>query len=78
MPRYILDLDISSDTMKRYYQGRSSAVLATDRSGRRVRFPAMALRPHVTHEGVRGTFCLETDDEHRLLGLYRLGGSAPG
>ena len=73
MPRYILDLDICAETYLSYYQGRAATVFAVDRQGRRLRFPATALRNHITHTGIRGTFCLETDDNHRLVGLYRLG-----
>jgi hypothetical protein len=75
LPRYILDLDISAETCLLYYQGQASTVFAVDRQGRRVRFPAMALRKHVTRDGVRGTFCLETDTSHRLLDLYRVDSS---
>ena len=64
MPRYILDLSIGAETMLRYYRGQAVSVTATDRRGKRVRFPAAALRPHMTDAGVHGTFCLETDDEH--------------
>lgn len=78
MPRFILDLDISADACLRYYRGDAHSVTATDRAGRRVRFPATALRPHVTRGGVRGTFCLETDEQHRLVGLYRLDRSPGG
>jgi len=72
MPRYYLDLDISRDAYLRYYQGGAAAVRALDRQGRSLRFPASALRSHVSHEGVRGSFCLVTDEHHRLLRLERL------
>jgi hypothetical protein len=72
MPRYYLDLDISREAYLRYYRGVAAAVRATDREGRAVRFPASALRGHVTHAGIRGSFCLVTDDDHRLLRLERL------
>ena len=72
MPRYYLDLDISREDYLRYYRGDAASVRAVDRQGRTVRFPASALRAHVTHSGVRGSFCLVTDNAHRLLEFARI------
>ena len=72
MTRYVIDLHIPTDELLRYYRGSTRGVLATARSGLRVRFPAEVLRPFVTRDGVRGTFSLEVDSAHRLTGIARL------
>lgn len=65
-------LNLSAERYLRYYQGhaRSVSVLADD--GRRVEFPANALRPFVTRQGIHGHFELLIDEHHRLQGLKRL------
>jgi hypothetical protein len=72
MPRYYLDLDISREDCLQYYGGAAASVRAVDRQGRTVRFPASALRGHMTPSGVRGSFCLVTDERHRLLSFERV------
>lgn len=71
MRRYLVDLDIPSEELLRYYRGAASAVVARDQYGRRVQFPAAALRPFVTTAGVRGRFVLEVGDDHRLRDIRR-------
>lgn len=72
MRRYVVDLAISADELLRYYRGAASSVVASDRGGRRVQFPAAALRPFVSASGVRGTFVLTVTAENRLQSLERL------
>lgn len=71
MPAYRFSLNIPRETYMRYYQGAVSAVIAHDDQGRRVQFPASALRAHVTADGVQGRFVMTTDEAHKLLSLER-------
>ena len=73
MNEYLISLDISADEYLRYYKGQAVSVIARDQAGRRIRFPATALRPYVTQSGVHGRFRLVTDDKHRLERLEKLG-----
>lgn len=66
MRRYVVDLKIPASELLRYYQGAASAVAAHDQYGRRVQFPAAALRPFVSGAGVYGRFVLEVNDDNRL------------
>ncbi|MAR92244.1 MAG: DUF2835 domain-containing protein [Pseudomonadota bacterium] len=68
----LVDLVISREEYLRWYQGAASAVVATARDGRKVRFPAASLRPYVTHQGIRGTFAIYFDDNHKLLAVKKL------
>ncbi len=69
---YYFSLSISRDDYLRYYQGQAVAVAVTDSQGRSIRFPANALRPHVEHTGIHGSFRLTTDEENRLRTLERI------
>ena len=76
MPEYRFRLDITREQYLLHYQGRVRQVQVEDDHGRRIRFPASALRAHVAQDGVRGEFLLVTDETHRLVALRRL--DAPG
>lgn len=73
MKEYVFSLHISADEYLRYYQGQASAVFVVDQHGQRLRFPASALRRHVGHNGVHGTYRLTTDKDHKLVALDRIG-----
>lgn len=71
MRRYVVDLNIPVSELLRYYRGSAGSVIAHDRYGRRLRFPAVALRPFVTSAGVYGRFELQVDDTNRLERVVR-------
>ncbi|TCK18407.1 uncharacterized protein DUF2835 [Thiogranum longum] len=68
---YTVMLDISPEAYQRMYQGVAQNVVAVDAQGRRVQFPALSLRKFVTSEGVRGTFLIRVDANHRLVDIQR-------
>ena len=68
---YVVVLDISAAAYQRMYRGTAQHVLAEDLQGRRIRFPASALRPFVTHNGVNGLFVLRVDARNRLIDIRR-------
>lgn len=72
MRQYILDLNIPSSELLRYYRGSASSVTALDRNGRRVQFPAHVLRPFVGRSGVQGTFTLWVGAGNRLQNIQRV------
>ncbi len=65
-------LYLPADRYLRYYRGMASNVSVVADDGRRIAFPAAALRPFVTRDGVQGRFELVTDTDHRLLRLKRI------
>ena len=69
--RYLIDLWIPRERMLEYYNGAAEHVIAVAQSGERVRFPAAALRPFVTNEGVRGRFSFWVDERRRLERVTR-------
>lgn len=72
MSHIVVNLNISADEYKKMYAGVASSVHARAVDGRRIRFPASALRPFVTQRGVQGVFAIEFDRDCKLLGLRQL------
>lgn len=68
-----LRLDLSSQQYMAYYQGRAQSIQTLSLDGRRVRFPASILRPHLAHDGIRGLFVLRVDADNRVVDLRRIG-----
>ncbi len=65
-------MNLSADRYLSHYQGRARSVSVVADDGRRIEFPANALRSFVTKHGVQGHFQLLIDDDNRLLRLERL------
>lgn len=74
MPNTLLRfrLALSADAYLAYYQGAARQVVTLAETGQRIRFPAEALRPYVTHEGVYGLFEIVFDNRHKLVRLARV------
>jgi uncharacterized protein YqjF (DUF2071 family) len=68
---YIVTLNISALAYQRMYSGEARDILAHDMQGRRVRFPAVSLRPFVTRDGVSGVFVLRVDARNKLIEIRR-------
>jgi hypothetical protein len=72
MSEYRFHLSISAAEYLAYYQGTANKVVARLTNGQALQFPADALRPFVTHEGVWGEFVLSVNDQNKLQGLRRV------
>jgi len=68
---FVVSLEISAEAYQQMYRGTARDVLAEDLQGRRIRFPAVALRPFVTREGVSGVFVLRVDARNKLIDIRR-------
>jgi len=69
---YHFSLHIDVNEYQRYYKGTAQNVVVMSREGLRVQFPASALRPFVSNNGVQGHFVLKMDENNKLIGLQRL------
>ncbi len=65
-------LNLSADRYLGHYQGSIKRVSVVADDGRRIEFPANALRPFVTKDGVQGQFEMVVDANNRLLRLARI------
>lgn len=77
MPNIDIVLDLSAEACLAHYEGRVEQVVAQSLDGRRVAFPAEALRRVVTRDGVRGVFRLSFTPEGRFLSMARVAGLEP-
>lgn len=68
---FVVNLNISSDELARYYRGEAGHIITRDENGRAIQFPAVAIRPFVTRDGVQGCFEIVTDADHRLKTIRR-------
>ncbi len=70
--QYHFGLSISATEYLRYYQGGARNVSVNTHQGVRVRFPASALRPYVTKDGISGQFALLIDANNKMIELRRI------
>lgn len=68
---YRVHLAINADEYERVYSGSARHILAQDEQGRRIQFPASALRPFVTRDGIAGIFVIRVDANHKLVDVQR-------
>jgi len=71
---FLVTLNISAAAYQRMYRGAAQHVLTQDLRGRRIRFPASALRPFVTRDGISGAFVLRVDAHNKLIEIRRKSG----
>lgn len=71
MQRYEFQLQIPPEKFVDYYRGKIRMVIARCSTGQRVQFPASLLQKHLTHEGIRGSFVLTCDENHKCIALER-------
>lgn len=68
---YYFPLQISRERYLAYYRGAVKNVLVTMQDGSTLQFPASALRPFVTNDGVNGQFILRVDENNKIIELIR-------
>jgi len=71
MPRYEFQLTLTPEEFLAYYRGAAKQVVVRCTTGQTVQFPASLLRNFVSHDGIRGTFVLTSDDHHKNVKLQR-------
>ncbi|AZQ84654.1 DUF2835 family protein [Colwellia sp. Arc7-635] len=68
---YYFSLNISSQDYLPYYQGQIRSIVVVTAQGIRLEFPAMHLRNHLTATGIKGHFCLQTQN-NKFLSLDKI------
>ncbi len=69
MKRYFFHLNISYHTFLTHYSGAASNVLVYTEQGLKLQIPAARLRPFLTQTGIKGRFCLVTDNTNKFVKL---------
>jgi hypothetical protein len=70
--QFYFSLKISQQQYLQYYQGTANAVRVVSETGQKVQFPAVRLRPFLTHTGIHGRFCLTIDKDNHFTNLQKL------
>lgn len=68
----VIRLNIGSEELLKLYRGSAREVAGVSLDGQKIRFPAEALKPFVTHNGVQGQFALLVNANNKLVDLTRL------
>jgi len=65
-------MNLSRQKYLQYYAGETISIQVQSDDGLMIRFPASALKPWVTHQGVSGKFIIRFDKNHKLIELKKL------
>ena len=63
---------IPAEEYQAYYSGSARNVSTKTREGLSILFPASALQRYVTHDGIRGEFEIEFDQNNKLVALRKV------
>lgn len=72
MQRIRFHLYLGPEDCLDHYRGLIQEVQVTADDGRRIRFPANLLRPHLSRAGVQGRFELTINEQFKAQGLKRI------
>ncbi|KZY61089.1 hypothetical protein A3742_02830 [Oleiphilus sp. HI0071] len=72
MQELIIDLSIHREEWLRLYRGEAQIVRTKSRDGRSVQFPANILSSFTSHDGVKGSFIIQFDNNGKFHSIQRL------
>jgi len=65
-------IELSNQEYLNYYAGGATSVQVKTEEGLTIQFPASALKPWITHNGIHGFFMIKFDKNHKLIELIKL------
>lgn len=68
---YFFSIDISANDFLPYYQGKIHDIVVTTAQGKTMQVPAMHLRKFLMPTGIKGYFCLKTQN-NKFLSLVKI------
>jgi hypothetical protein len=71
MQLFYFHINMSTKEILPYYEGRAAAISVRTTQGMSVQFPVMHLREFILPSGVRGYFCLKTEN-NKFVSLERI------
>lgn len=74
MPSITVCFNLSTQAVLDLYQSSAANIKTTTLDGRSVMFPKRLLRSMVTHQGIRGTFRIDYNEQGQLTGVERVMG----
>jgi hypothetical protein len=64
--KYFFSINMTTADFFPYYEGKAQQMVVTTTQGVRVQFPAMHMRKYLLSTGIKGLFCLETENNKFL------------
>ncbi len=68
---YRFYMQISREEYLQHYAGEASFIQFRSEDGKRIQFPASAIKPLITHQGINGYFLIKFDKNHKLVELKK-------
>ncbi len=65
-------IELTDQEYLNYYAGDATSVQVRTEDGLRIQFPASALKPWITHNGIHGYFMIKFDKNYKLIELTKL------
>ncbi|MCP4412437.1 MAG: DUF2835 domain-containing protein [Gammaproteobacteria bacterium] len=65
-------MKISREEYLRHYTGEASFIQFRSEDGKRIQFPASAIKPLISYQGINGYFLIRFDKNHKLIDLKKL------
>jgi hypothetical protein len=72
MKTFYFTLSLEYERCKRLYSPGINTVVMIDDMDKRIQLPVKNLRPHVTHLGLQGRFCLIIDNNNKLKSFEKI------
>ncbi|NQZ83688.1 MAG: DUF2835 domain-containing protein [Colwellia sp.] len=69
--KYYFTINMSYEDFLPYYQGKASTVSVETTQGQRMQFPAIHIKKYLTRLGIRGYFCMNTEN-NKFLSLEKI------
>jgi len=71
MKKYYFNLHLTYHEFLPYYEGQVHAIVVRTTDGIRIQFPASHIRKYVTSTGIRGYFCMNTEN-NKFLSITKI------
>lgn len=72
MPKFEFNMALSARETRTIYEGQARYIMVESAQGLKLQLPAANFRRHVTAEGIKGRFSVETDVNNKILALHKL------
>ena len=69
--KYYFTINMTYDEFLPYYQGQIKFVIVMSTQGQRIQFPAEHIRKHLMRDGIKGYFCMSTQN-NKFLSLEKI------
>ena len=68
---YFFRLALPADKYLAFYKGHAQNIQVLASDGRKIQFPANAVRQFLTREGIYGDFEMQVDENNKLIGVSK-------